>query len=142
MTSSNDLASSRPLRGVTLRVARPTDDLEAVVNFYRDALGLDVIDHFEDHGGIDGVMLGFAGAPYHLEFTRQRGMSAGRAPTEDNLLVFYVPDRREWEAVMARLAASGHDAVSSINPNWDRAGMTFEDPDGYRIVIQNGAWED
>lgn len=30
-----------------LRIARPTDDLEAVVRFYRDGLGLEVLDHFE-----------------------------------------------------------------------------------------------
>jgi hypothetical protein len=38
-------------------------------------------------------MLGLAGAPYHLEFTRKRGHMAGRAQTEDNLLVFYLPEK-------------------------------------------------
>ena len=51
-----------------LRVARPTDDLEAVVRFYRDGLGLDVLSEFNDHEGFDGVMLGRKGAGYHLEF--------------------------------------------------------------------------
>ena len=76
---------------VHLRVARPTDDLAAVVKFYRDGLGLEVLYEF-DHNGFDGVMLGSKGAVHHLEFTRKAGHKAGRAPTEDNLLVFYLPD--------------------------------------------------
>ena len=74
-----------------LRVARPTDGLEAVVRFYRDGLGLDLLYEFRDHDGFDGVMLGRKGAGYHLEFTRKAGHKAGKAPTEDNLLVFYLP---------------------------------------------------
>lgn len=31
--------------------------------------------------------------------------------------------------------------VSSFNPYWDREGVTFEDPDGCRIVLRNAAWE-
>ena len=79
-----------------LRVARPTDDLAAVVQFYRDGLGFEVLYEFKDHDGFDGVMLGRKGAAYHLEFTRKAGHKAGRAPTEDNLLVFYLPDEAEW----------------------------------------------
>jgi catechol 2,3-dioxygenase-like lactoylglutathione lyase family enzyme len=45
-----------------LRVARPTDDLAAVVRFYHDGLGLDVLFEFQDHDGFDGVMLGRKGA--------------------------------------------------------------------------------
>lgn len=27
-----------------------------------------------------------------------------------------------------------------FNPYWDRLGLTFEDPDGDRVVLQNAAW--
>ncbi len=86
-------------------------------------------------------MLGFPGAPYHLEFTRHPGVTVGRAPTEDNLLVFYVPDRDAWDTVVARMAEAGHQPVRSLNPYWDRVVVTFEDPDGYRVVVQNSAWD-
>ena len=79
-----------------LRVARPTDDLDAVVHFYRDGLGMKVIGEFKGHHGIDGAMLGSKGAAYHLEFTQTAGHMVGRAPTNDNLLVFYVPDEASW----------------------------------------------
>lgn len=129
------------MKGVpTLRVARPTDDIEALLPFYRDGLGLGVLYRFEDHDGFDGVMLGAAGAPYHFEFTRARAHRTGRAPTADNLLVFYLPDRADWTAAVGRMKAAGFEPVASFNPYWDREGVTFEDPDGYRVVLQNGAW--
>ena len=124
-----------------LRVARPTDDLAALVKFYRDGLGMEVLYEFKDHDGFDGVMLGSKGGTYHLEFTRKAGHKAGRAPTEDNLLVFYLPDEAAWKAAVARMAKAGHKPVKSFNPYWDRKGRTFEDPDGYRVVLQNAAWK-
>jgi len=124
----------------TLRVARPTDDIDALLPFYRDGLGLGVLYRFKDHDGFDGVMLGAAGAPYHFEFTRAGGHAAGRAPTQDHLLVFYLPEPDAWRAAVDRLRAAGFDPVPAFNPYWDRDGLTFEDPDGYRIVLQNAAW--
>ena len=123
-----------------LRVARPTDNLEAVARFYREGLGFAELYRFENHGGFDGVMLGPADAPYHFEFTRAHGHLAGRAPTSDNLLVFYLPDAREWQAAVQRMQAAGFAPVRAFTPYWDRDGATFEDPDGYRVVLQKAAW--
>jgi len=128
------------MQGIKLRVARPTDCLEAVVRFYRDGLGFEVIAAFDDHDGFDGRMLGHPGAMWHLEFTHHRGHPVGRAPTQDNLLVLYLPDRIIWEAAVERMRAQGYLPVPSYNPYWDRQGATFEDPDGYRVVLQNAAW--
>ncbi len=123
-----------------LRVARPTDDIEALIPFYRDGLGLEVLSRFADHDGFDGIMLGLAGAPYHFEFTTAHGHAAGRAPTPDNLLVFYIPDRAEWAHAIARMESAGFASVPAFNPWWDHSGRTFEDPDGYRVVIQQASW--
>ena len=123
-----------------LRVARPSDDIDALLPFSRDGLGLTVLHRFEDHDGFDGVMLGHERAPYHFEFTRARGHTAGRAPTEDNLVVFYLPDAGEWQAAVERMCTAGFAPVEAFNPYWDRDGLTFEDPDGYRVVLQRAAW--
>lgn len=123
-----------------LRVARPTDDLDRLLPFYTGGLGLQVLGSFEDHEGFDGVMLGLSGAPYHLEFTRCRQHPAGRAPTEDNLLVFYLPEEVTWSAACRRMSEAGFHPVPSFNPYWDLKGKTFEDPDGYRVVLQNSDW--
>ena len=124
-----------------MRVARPTDDLESVARFYRDGLGFSELFRFEDHAGFNGVMLGLSGAPYHLEFTTARGHRAGRAPTADNLLVFYLPDAQQWDEAVARLKSAGYEPVASFNPYWDAHGKTFEDADGYRVVLQQAAWK-
>jgi hypothetical protein len=39
------------------------------------------------------------------------------------------------------MAKAGFAPVESFNPFWDRDGLTFEDPDGYRAVLQNAAWD-
>lgn len=124
----------------TLRVARPTDDIAALLPFYRDGLGLKVLGSFEDHGGFDGVMLGLPGVLYHFEFTRRRGHQVGRAPTQDNLVVFYLPALSEWTDAVERMKRAGFHPRESYNPYWDVAGATFEDPDGYRVVLQHAAW--
>ena len=124
-----------------LRIARPTNDLDAVVRFYQEGLGLEELYRFENHEGFDGVMLGRRGDPYHFEFTRAHGHDAGRAPTQDNLVVFYLPQRAAWESAVARMRQRGFSPVESFNPYWDRSGVTFEDCDGYRVVLQNDSWQ-
>lgn len=124
----------------TLRIAHPTDHLEELLRFYHDGLGLEILASFENHDGFDGVMLGKLGAPYHFEFTHHRGHTVGRAPTQDNLLVFYLPDMEKWQVAVARMQAHGFAPVPSYNPYWDKLGKTFEDADGYRVVLQNAAW--
>jgi catechol 2,3-dioxygenase-like lactoylglutathione lyase family enzyme len=118
-----------------VRIARPTDRLEDVVAFYRDGLGLTEIGSFEGHAGYEGVMLGLPGAGCHLEFTRQERGSPGAAPSKDNLLVLYLPEPGTVEAVAARLEGSGHQSVEPENPYWKADGVTFEDPDGWRVVL-------
>ncbi len=124
-----------------LRVARATDDIDGLLRFYRDGLGLAVLYRFEEHDGFDGIILGKPGAPYHFEFTRKRGHRAPRALSEDDLLVFYLPASDEWQAAVQRMNDAGFAPVRSFNPFWDRQGLTFEDPEGYRVVLQNSSWD-
>ncbi|MGI4883452.1 MAG: VOC family protein [Janthinobacterium lividum] len=124
-----------------LRVVRPTNDLAALMHFYCEGLGLERLAGFAAHQGFDGVMLGHPGAPYHLEFTREDGQAVAPAPTAEHLLVFYFPDAAAWRAAGARLEAAGYAAVPAHNPYWDAQGRTFQDPDGYRVVLQHAAWD-
>jgi len=123
-----------------LRVARPTRNLDATAGFYTRAFGLEVLERFTDHAGFDGVILGRAGWPYHLELTRESLHSVTPRPTAEDLLVIYVPDRKEWIGAIRRVRETGAHPVPSRNPYWDHCGRTFEDPDGYRIVIANIGW--
>jgi len=86
-------------------------------------------------------LLGNNGLQYHFEFTHHHGHVVGKAPTQDNLLVFYLPDRKDWQAACIQMESAGFIPVQSYNPYWDKDGRTFEDVDGYRVVLENSAWE-
>lgn len=107
---------------------------------YCDGMGFSELASFRDHDGFDGTILGQPGQAYHLEFTTRHGHRAADAPDGDHLLVFYLPDQSEWERRCSQMAHAGFRAVPSVNPFWDRQGRTFEDCDGYRVVIQNSDW--
>jgi catechol 2,3-dioxygenase-like lactoylglutathione lyase family enzyme len=109
------------------------------LHFYRDCLGLTELYRFEDHEGYDGVMLGLPGTAYHLEFTQHVGID-GTAATKENLLVLYVGTPAALTPIVERFRAGGHDPVEAENPYWTNHGaVTFEDPDGWRLVLVPGA---
>lgn len=138
------MAQNNPIKQKTtptLRVARPTDNLPEVTKFYRDGLGLEDLGSFSNDNGFDGMILGHKNSPYHLEFTHKHGHKAGKAPSEDNLLVFYIADEAEWKGAVERMQKHGYKPVKSFNPWWDKAGKTFEDVDGYRVVFFNRGWD-
>jgi hypothetical protein len=125
-----------------LRVARPTDNLPAITSQYINGLGFTLLSSFAEHDGFSGSIIGHPKATYHLEFTTFTGGDpVGRAPTDHHLLVFYIPDGNEWETRVGKMRTAGWKEVKSFNPWWDRDGVTFEDVDGYRVVLQKGAWD-
>ena len=121
----------------TVRIARPTDNLAQLKEQYINGLGFKLIGEFNNHEGFDGVIIGHDSHPYHLEFTHHKGERVGRAPTKDNLLVFYIPELGTWEQACLSMELAGFSKVTSYNPYWDKQGLTFEDIDGYRVVLQN-----
>jgi len=123
-----------------LRIARPTDNLKALTNMYLDGLGFKLIGEFKDHDGFNGSIIGHENHNYHLEFTHHNGTSVGKAPTQDNLLVFYFSSSEDWTGSCEQMIQAGFKVVPSYNSYWDSAGKTFEDIDGYRIVLQNREW--
>jgi hypothetical protein len=52
----------------------------------------------------------------------------------------YLPEVADWKDAVARMQRAGFPPQASCNPYWDVSGMTFEDPDGYRVVLQNAPW--
>ena len=124
-----------------LRIARPVSNLVRTERMYCGALQLAVLARFQDHQGFDGVMLGSAGMDYHFEFTHCGAHPVAPSPTHEDLLVFYLPEPQDWQASCDRFIQQGFNVVPSLNPYWDVSGRTFEDPDGYRVVLQNAAWK-
>ena len=122
---------------VQFRIARPTDQLAEVERFYCEGLGLSKIGEFKGHRGYSGIMIGLPDATYHLEFTEHEDGSPCPAPTDDNLLVFYMPDIVQIRAAQLRLEKLGYKEVPPENKYWEEKGVTIADPDGWRIVLMN-----
>jgi catechol 2,3-dioxygenase-like lactoylglutathione lyase family enzyme len=120
-----------------LRVARHTERLDELVAFYRDGIGLPEIGGFRDHDGYDGVFLEIPGTGAHLELTAG-GDHGASAPHPESLLVLYLGDEDAVNAVAARLDA---DPVAPANPYWADHALTFEDPDGFRVVLVPERWD-
>lgn len=119
------------------RVARSTHQLEKIIEFYNKGLGLEIVGSFANHEGYDGVMFGLPSVNYHLEFTQHKNATPILPPSEDNLLVFYIPKLEMRDEIVSRLGSMGYHEEEPENPYWKLNGITICDPDGWRIVLQN-----
>lgn len=120
-----------------LRVARHTERLDELLAFYRDGLGLTEIGGFRDHDGYDGVFLAVPGTGTHLELT-SGGTHGAPPPHPESLLVLYLGDEDAVRTLATRLGAP---PVTPANPYWAEHGTTFEDPDGFRVVLVPERWK-
>ena len=123
-----------------LRIARPVSDLTLSRRMIIRGFGWEVLAEFEDHQGFDGCILGVPGAQYHLEITYCRTHPVVPQPTEEDLIVLYVPSKLEFERRSTMMLEAGFTVVNPYNPYWGFVGKTFEDQDGYRFVIQQEEW--
>src|SRR4051812_16752043 len=124
-----------------IRIARPVADLSRTQKMYCNGLKLSVIGHFENHEGFSGIMLGSEGMQYHFEFTVCHNHLIVPSSTAEDLIVIYIPDSTEFQSSSESMIRAGFQKVDSLNPFWDIRGHTFQDKDGYRIVLQNGEWQ-
>jgi len=49
-----------------------------------------------------------------------------------------MPDSEAYAKAVERLHDQGHAPVEPENPYWKDKSLTFEDPDGWRVVIYRG----
>jgi len=125
-----------------VRIARPSTDLARAESFYAGGLGLEVLYRASGQAGEhDLLMLGWPDAQWHLELVHDPAAPIAPTPTVEDLLVIYL-DGPVPEALVAELVAAGGRTVPAHNPYWDRYGVTFADPDGYRLVLCRRAWPD
>ncbi|MDO6409403.1 VOC family protein [Pantoea phytobeneficialis] len=124
-----------------MRIAKPVTNLERAFLMYSQGLEMKKIADFTDHDGFSGIMLGREGLAWHMEFTVCHHHPVQPLQTAEDLLILYYPDNDEWRDVCARMITAGFTVTESFNPYWEVNGRTFVDADGYRVVIQNRAWD-
>lgn len=120
------------MRVGSFRIMRSSAHYDATIEFYRDRVGLTVIDEFRGSYGEDGTIFGLPGSSTHLEVVR----SKKPLPIDEfDQLVFYLPDEAAVDEATAMLVANGVSPEPEQHPYWDEnGGITFRDPDGRGVV--------
>jgi hypothetical protein len=117
-----------------VRVGRTSAHYDQTIRFYRDLVGLPVLDSFAASYGEDGTIFGLPDTSVQLEIVRSAGAPVVRADRID-MLVFYLPDAGAQERLIARMAAAGVEPTSQ-HPYWQaNGGVTYQDPDGREVVF-------
>src|SRR5262245_27319891 len=107
----------------TLRIVRWSARYDQTVAFYRDAIGLAVLETFHNSYGLDGTILALPGGTMHLEIVRLT--DAPQPSLGGDQLVFYLPDVAAQERVTARLEAAGVQPVAQIEYWEANGGVTY-----------------
>ena len=116
-----------------LRWVRSSTSYDDTVAFYRDLVGLPVVDSFQGSFGEDGTIFGLPGTATHMEIVR----SDVDAPPADRFdqIVFYLADDSALARAIEPLLAAGVTPVSAPHPYWEaNGGVVFLDPDGRGVV--------
>ena len=116
-----------------LRVGRSSAHYDQAVRFYRDLVGLPVLESFAASYGEDGTIFGLPDTSVQLEVVRSTE-TVVRVDRVD-MLVLYLPDAGAQERLIARMAAAGVEPASQ-HPYWQaNGGVTYHDPDGHEVVF-------
>lgn len=121
---------------MNLRIARHTDDLEKIEEFYVNILGFERLGGFQNHNNYDGVFIGKPKLDWHFEFT-QSNAKANHTFDEDDVTVLYPKTILEYNILTNKLIANNISIITAKNPYWNENGKMFLDPDGFRIVISD-----
>ncbi len=130
-----------------LRVVRWSASYDETVIFYRDTIGLSVLESFHESYGLDGTIFGLPGRSAHLEIVRLR--DAPHPAHGLDQLVFYLPGGAAQEGMMARGRGRPPGGADRLlggqrrrylpGPGRARSGVRVLDLWPVRIVIRGGS---
>ena len=121
---------------MVLRVARHTNNLDKIEDFYVNILDFERLGGFQNHNNYDGVFIGKLGVDWHFEFT-QSEEKVNHTFDEDDVTVLYPETISEYNRLVNKLVGNNISFITSKNPFWNENGKMFLDPDGFRIVISD-----
>ena len=122
------------LRPGALRWVRSSRHYEDTVEFYRDVVGLPVVDTFSASFDEDGTIFGLPDTTVQIEVVRATG--SVRSPDQFDQLVFYLSGAAAVEAAVEPLLTTGREPDPAAHPYWlARGAVVFLDPDGRGVVF-------
>jgi catechol 2,3-dioxygenase-like lactoylglutathione lyase family enzyme len=116
-----------------VRVGRMSAHYDQTVQFYRDIVGLPVLESFEASYGEDGTIFGLPDTSTQLEIIRSTEPAS--AVDRIDTLVFYLPDAAVQKRLVARMAAAGLEPAPQHLYWQANGGVTYRDPDGREAVF-------
>ena len=119
---------------MTFRYSRHTSDLQRIVKFYTEIVGLERLGGFENHDDYDGLFLRLPGQSWHLEFTSSKSKPNNKFD-DDDILVFYLNSETELLGVGSRIEKGKILLEEPKNPYWNKNGIMISDPDGFKIIF-------
>ncbi len=126
---------------MNLRIARHTNNLEKIEDFYVNILGFEPLGGFQNHATYDGVFIGKLGLDWHFEFTQSEA-KANHTFDEDDVTVLYPKTILEYNNLVKSILENNISIITSKNPYWNENGKMFLDPDGFRIIISDSKAKD
>ncbi|OOV13198.1 VOC family protein [Flavobacterium sp. LM4] len=119
---------------MTLRVARHTNDLKKIEDFYINILGFQKLGGFQKHNNYDGIFIGKPDLDWQFEFTQSQ-TKANHIFDEDDIIVLYPDTIAKYNSLLENLLKNNIQKITAMNPYWNENGQMYLDPDGYRIVV-------
>jgi catechol 2,3-dioxygenase-like lactoylglutathione lyase family enzyme len=125
------------LRPGALRWTWASRHYEDTVSFYRDVVGLPVIEDFTGSFGEDGTIFGLPDTGVQMEVLRAQQDQQDRGAFDQ--LVLYLDDAEAVTAATVPLLENGFGPDPEPHPYWRaNGGITYRDPDGRAVVFALG----
>lgn len=121
------------LRSEAVRFTRSSGRYDETIDFYRDVVGLPVLETFTASFGEDGTIFGLPSTGTHLEIVR--GATDEPRGAFDQL-VLYLADHDAVQAAVAPLREHRLTPDPDPHPYWQTNGaVAYADPDGRQVVF-------
>src|SRR4051794_34013793 len=110
------------LRPGAVRFSWSSTRYDETIPFYRDVVGLPVIEQFSGSFGEDGTIFGLPGVPTHVEIVRGHGATPAADPVGQ--LVFYLSGATAMATATQPLRDAGVPTDPTPHPYWAARGAT------------------
>jgi GNAT superfamily N-acetyltransferase len=121
------------LKPGALRWVRSSSHYDDTVVFYRDLVGLPIVDSFTGSFGEDGTIFGLPDTGTQMEIVRSN--DAHHQPEQFDQVVFYLADSDAVRTATETMRDRGLQPDSALHPYWKANGaVMYVDPDGRGVV--------